>query len=161
MHPLFSLMEHSAQSLQKNFQFPTVEVHRKLKTVPESFYILRGGLILAVCCNTIFVAMGMLAFPFFFMTYQAAMTLIVLVLGAYGFTYFGDPATSGRRKWEGFRQSFVFKDIIRWFQGDVIKTCDIPEGQYIFAYGPHGVMVTFLFFLFFSFFSNFFLLFSM
>ena len=83
-----------------------------------------------------------LLLPFMFLRADQAFAVDVFAMAAYLPTYFGEPATNGRRRWDWFRFGFVMQDYMKWHQGKVIFTSDIPEKQRcVFAFAPHGVMV--------------------
>jgi len=56
-------------------------------------------------------------------------------------TYYGRPEKTGRRFWPAFTESFVFRDVVRWFNGQVVFDGGLdPKRQYIFGFAPHGIM---------------------
>ena len=124
-------------------------------TFYEVLWLVRVVLVLALACNTLFVGLGIVVIPFLVFEFSVALALLAGVATLYTPTYLGDPATTGRRRWEAFRKGFVIRDIIRWFKGDVVKTVDLPhDKQYLFAFAPHGIMVMICSLYFFFFFCN-------
>jgi hypothetical protein len=110
-------------------------------SLSEVTWYLRCFIILALFCNTLFVGMGIVIIPFLVTEPMMAITVILVVMTTYSVTYWGDPATTGSRRWELFRNGFVMKDIIRWFDGELLKTCELESGkQYLFGLAPHGIM---------------------
>jgi len=115
-------------------------------TASEVLWFVRVVFVLALCCNTLFIGLGVVIVPFLVLETSVAMALLAIVITLYLPTYIGDPASTGRRRWTSFRRGFIIRDIIKWFSGDVVKTADLPaDQQYIFAFAPHGIMVCFCF----------------
>ena len=104
---------------------------------------LRMLLVICVVSNTVFIALTYAIVPFFLFPFPISLALHLCAALAYSTTYTGDPATTGIRYWPEFCSGFFMQDIIRWFQGDIVKTTNLQPGkQYIFAFAPHGTVVS-------------------
>jgi len=81
--------------------------------------------------------------PFLVLSPEQAVAFDIFALSCYLPTYFGQPATTGHRRWDSFRFSFVMQDYIKWHKGRVFFTNDLRQDiKYVFAFAPHGVMPT-------------------
>lgn len=65
--------------------------------------------------------------------------LTVLAIG-YLLFYFDGAENTGQRRWEWFLTSWITDALTDYFPMKLIRTQELPQGQYIFGVHPHGVM---------------------
>jgi len=89
----------------------------------------------------IMVAMSF-AIPFLFASTWVWGAVLTLAVAIYMPAFFlTRPHYTGAIESSKLRTSFLVEDIIRYFNGRLVKTADIdPTKQYIFGYHPHGIL---------------------
>ncbi|ELR21901.1 Diacylglycerol acyltransferase, putative [Acanthamoeba castellanii str. Neff] len=84
-----------------------------------------------------------LLFALLFAAFELAPTyahvLAFLTVG-YLYFYFDGSERTGKRRWEWFLTSWITDALTDYFPMKLIRTKELPPGQYIFGVHPHGVM---------------------
>jgi 1-acyl-sn-glycerol-3-phosphate acyltransferase len=80
--------------------------------------------------------------PFLFASPWVWGSVFTLVFAVYLPTFFlTSPHKTGAMESSKLRTSFLVEDVIKYFNGRLVKTADVdPTKQYIFGYHPHGVL---------------------
>jgi 1-acyl-sn-glycerol-3-phosphate acyltransferase len=109
--------------------------------VGRALHTARALVVVAVLTNTQAVLATLLVAPFVLWSWRTALAVGAVWWSFYALTYRGRPEKTGWRRWPAFQRSFVLRDVVHWFDGQVLVDRPLdPRQQYIFGFAPHGIV---------------------